>query len=87
MYQKSLGLLGVFAFAVVLSLIVFAPADAGGACTPQLDKLEPKLIALPDDAAKEKAMEHVKAARKVERNYDEEGCLESLKAALEAIDG
>ena len=75
------------ATAAVLSLILNAPANAGGACTPQLDKLESSLKELVDNAAKEKALKHYKAARKAEGNYDEEGCLEQLKTALEAVDG
>ena len=47
--------------------------------------LEANLKELPDNAAKEKATELYNAARKAEGNYDEEGCLEQLKAALEVV--
>ena len=85
MHYRVLDLAGRVATAVILSLIIIAPANAGGACTPQLDELEASLKELPDNAAKEKATERYNAARKAESNYDEDGCLEQLKAALEAV--
>ena len=86
MLFRVFDLSGGVAIAVVISLIMIAPANAGGGCTPQLEKLKASLMELPESAAKEKAMGHYNAAINAEGDYDEEGCLEQLKAALEAVE-
>ena len=85
MLYRALGFPAGVATAVVLSLIIAAPANAGGACTPQLEELAASLKEFPDNAAKEKAKKHYDAAITAEGNYDEAGCLEQLEAALEAV--
>ncbi len=66
-------------------LFMSTSAIAGGACDPQLDKLEPKISKLTDDSVKAEVQKHYDAARKAAGNYDEDGCLEHLELAMKAL--
>ncbi len=76
---------GVIAMVASMLIASTGPLLAGGECAPKLREIEAKLTALPSSPSKEQVRLLYEAAEKAASNYDDEGCLEHAKEALEKI--